>query len=48
MTHGEICVAHSVPRVKLQFNQLELKVGLMMTHGMMPLDRKVMVGGLSG
>ena len=30
-----------MPRVKLQFSQVELKVGPTMTHGMMPLDRKV-------
>ena len=28
-------------RVKLQFSQVELKVEPTMTHGMMPLDRKV-------
>ena len=36
-----------MPRVKLQLSQLELNVGPTLTHGMMPLDRKVMVGGLS-
>ena len=34
-------VAPRVPRVKLQFSQVELKVGPTMTHGMMSLDRKV-------
>ena len=38
-------VAHRVPRVKLQFSQVELKVGPTLTHGMMPLDRKVKVVG---
>ena len=30
-----------MPRVKLQFSQVELKVGPTLTHGMMPLGRKV-------
>ena len=34
-----------VPCVKLQFSQVELKVGPMLTHGMMPLDRKVKLMG---
>ena len=41
-------MAHNVPCVKLEFSQLELKVGPMLTHGMILFDRKVMVGGLSG
>ena len=43
MTHGEILVAHRVPRVKLQFSQLEVKVGPTLTHGMMPLGRKIKI-----
>ena len=39
---------HSVPHVKHQFSQLELKVGPTRTHGMMPFGRKVKVVGLSG
>ena len=34
-----------VPFVKLQFSQVELKVGPTLTHGMMPLDRKVELMG---
>ena len=34
-------MAHMVPRVKLQFSQVELNVGPTMTHGMMSLDGKV-------
>ena len=30
-----------MPRVKFQFSQVELKVGPTLTHGMMPLGRKV-------
>ena len=30
-----------MPCVKIQFSQVELKVGPMMTHGIMPLDRKI-------
>ena len=32
-----------MPHVKLQFNQLELKVGPTLTHGMMPLGRKIKI-----
>ena len=34
-------MTHSVPCVKFQISQVELKVGPMLTHGMMPLGRKV-------
>ena len=30
----------------IKFSQVELKVGPTMTHGMMPLDRKVNIGGI--
>ena len=36
-------MAHRVPRVKLQFGQLELKVGPTLTHGMMPMGRKIKI-----
>ena len=36
-------MAHSVPRVKLQFSQVELKVGPTLAHGMMPLGRKIKI-----
>ena len=32
-----------MPHVKLQFNQLELKVGPTLTHGMMSLGRKIKI-----
>ena len=34
-------MTHSVPHVKFQFSQVELKVGPTLTRGMMPLGRKV-------
>ena len=36
-------MAHSVPRVKLQFSHVELKVGPKLTHGMMSLGRKIKI-----
>ena len=36
-------MVHKVPRVKLQFSQLELKVGPTLTHGMMSLGRKIKI-----
>ena len=44
-TLGAFLSAHRVPHVKLQFSQVELKVGPTLTHGMMPLDRKVKLMG---
>ena len=41
-------MAYSVPRVRCRFSQLELNVGPMWTHGMMPLEENQMVGGVSG